>query len=118
VTAAPTAQALAERLARLVGPEHVLVDPAVVEGYVRDWTGRWRGDCALVVRPGDETETAAVLAEVEADGARVVVQGGNTGLVAGAVDVVAAMPAFEQAPDPYGRLDRALLPCDGARRPG
>src|SRR5688500_3392491 len=39
----------------------------------------------MVVRPGDETETAAVLAAVAADGARVVVQGGNTGLVAGGV---------------------------------
>ncbi|SNR55605.1 FAD-binding oxidoreductase [Blastococcus mobilis] len=78
-------QALAERLAGVVGPDHVLVDPAVVEGYVRDWTGRWRGDCALVVRPADEGQTAAVLAEVAAAGLRVVVQGGNTGLVAGGV---------------------------------
>ena len=37
------------------------------------------------MRPGDEAQTAAVLAEVAADGGRVVVQGGNTGLVAGGV---------------------------------
>jgi FAD/FMN-containing dehydrogenase len=85
VTTAPTAQELAERLAPVVGPDHVLVDPSLVEGYVRDWTGRWRGDCAMVVRPGDEAQTAAVLAAVAADGRRVVVQGGNTGLVAGGV---------------------------------
>jgi FAD/FMN-containing dehydrogenase len=85
VTTAPATQALAERLAAVVGADHVLTDPAVVEGYVRDWTGRWRGACALVVRPGNETQTAGVLAEVAADGRRVVVQGGNTGLVAGGV---------------------------------
>jgi FAD/FMN-containing dehydrogenase len=84
VDAAPP-QELATRLARVVGDDHVLVDPQLVEGYVRDWTGRWRGGCALVVRPGDETQTAAVLTEVAAAGARVVVQGGNTGLVAGGV---------------------------------
>jgi FAD/FMN-containing dehydrogenase len=85
VTAAPATRALADRLTAVVGAEHVLTDPAVVEGFVRDWTGRWRGACALVVRPGDESETAAVLAEVAADCGRVVVQGGNTGLVAGGV---------------------------------
>jgi FAD/FMN-containing dehydrogenase len=82
---APAPGGLPESLARLVGAEHVLVDPALVEGYVRDWTGRWRGECAMVVRPGDEAQTAAVLAEVAAHGHRVVVQGGNTGLVNGAV---------------------------------
>ncbi|SDX75166.1 FAD/FMN-containing dehydrogenase [Modestobacter sp. DSM 44400] len=76
---------LADRLARVVGAGHVLLDPAVTAGYVRDWTGRWRGGCALVVRPGDEAQTAAVLAEVAAAGRRVVVQGGNTGLVAGGI---------------------------------
>jgi FAD/FMN-containing dehydrogenase len=85
VTTAASGEALAERLAAVVGADHVLRDPAVVEGYVRDWTGRWRGECAMVVRPGDEKEAAAVLAEVAADGRRVVVQGGNTGLVAGGV---------------------------------
>jgi FAD/FMN-containing dehydrogenase len=85
VTANPTTRALAERLVAVVGAEHVLVDPQLVEGYVRDWTGRWRGGCAMVVRPGDEAQTAAALAAVAAEGRRVVVQGGNTGLVAGSV---------------------------------
>jgi FAD/FMN-containing dehydrogenase len=84
VSALPV-EGLTERLAAVVGPEHVLVDPAVVESHVRDWTGRWRGDCAMVVRPGDAVETAAVLAEVSAAGRRVVIQGGNTGLVNGGV---------------------------------
>jgi FAD/FMN-containing dehydrogenase len=76
---------LGDRLASVVGAEHVLVDPEVTASYTRDWTGRWRGDCALVVRPGTEEQTAAVLAEVAAAGRRVIVQGGNTGLVAGSV---------------------------------
>jgi FAD/FMN-containing dehydrogenase len=84
VSTGPATQPLRERLGRAVGPDHVLTDPALVEGHVRDWTGRWRGACALVVRPGDE---------------------------------VAAMLAVKRALDPDGRLGRALLPFDGARRP-
>lgn len=102
---AAAARALAERLAAVVGPEHVLVDPAVTEAYVRDWTGRWRGDCALVVRPADDAQTAAVLAEVAAAERRVVVQGGNTGLVAGSIpesgDVLLSMTRLAR----IGRVD-------------
>jgi hypothetical protein len=68
----PALPALAGCLARVVGPEHVLADPAVVESYVRDRTEAEMG----------------------------------------------AMPAVERALDPGGRLGHALLPSDGARRPG
>ncbi len=76
---------LASRLRAVVGESHVLTDPALQQAYVRDWTGRWTGSCALVVRPGDVQQAADVLAVVSAVSARVVLQGGNTGLVAGAV---------------------------------
>jgi FAD/FMN-containing dehydrogenase len=84
-SAAPVAGDLVARLAGVVGPAHVLTDPQLTAGYVRDWTGRWQGACACVVRPADEAEVAAVLAEVAATGGRVVVQSGNTGLVAASV---------------------------------
>lgn len=60
---------LKEELAAIVGPGHVLTDPHLVAGHVRDWAGRWTGGCALVVRPGDQAQTAAVLAAVASDGA-------------------------------------------------
>ena len=76
---------LAERLAGIVGPDHVLVDADVTASYATDWTGRFHGEVALVVRPGDAPETAAVLAACASAGAAVVPQGGNTGLVGGSV---------------------------------
>jgi FAD/FMN-containing dehydrogenase len=84
-----TAGALPARLRReleaIVGPAHVLTDPALRAGYERDWTGRFGGPAAAVVRPGSAAEVAAVLARCAAAGMPVVPQGGNTGLVGGGV---------------------------------
>jgi FAD/FMN-containing dehydrogenase len=73
------------QLVDIVGAAHVLVDREVVAGYVVDWTGRFHGDTAAVVRPADAAEAAAVLAACRRAGVAVVPQGGNTGLVAGAI---------------------------------
>jgi FAD/FMN-containing dehydrogenase len=68
-----------------VGDAHILTDADLRAGYERDWTGRWSGPAAAVVRP-DSTETvAAVLAACGEAGAAVIPQGGNTGLVGGSV---------------------------------
>ncbi len=69
MTAGTPPRALAERLAAVVGPDHVLTDPALTAAGVRS------------------------------------------------ADELAAMTAVKQALDPGGRLGRALLPFDGARRP-
>ena len=75
---------LVQRLEQLVGSAHVLVG-ADAAPYTSDWTGRWHGSCACVVRPGSAAEVAAVV-EACAEADRVIVpQGGNTGLVGGAV---------------------------------
>ena len=76
---------LAEDLRAVVGDAHVLVDPPLRAPYETDWTGRFSGAAALVVRPGDAEQVAAVLAACSAAGAPVVPQGGNTGLVGGGV---------------------------------
>jgi FAD/FMN-containing dehydrogenase len=81
--AAPTS--LTDALVDAVGAAHVLVDPDVVAGQVRDWTGRFTGSTPAVVRPGTVDEVAAVLRACCAGGAAVVAQGGNTGLVGGSV---------------------------------
>ena len=72
-------------LASIVGDEHVLDDPALMEQYVVDWSRRWRGDAALVVRPGTAQEVADILKVCSRSGIPVVPQGGNTGLVGGSV---------------------------------
>jgi len=49
-------------LREVVGGDQVIDDPEVTASYAVDWTGRFRGPSAVVVRPGSTTEVAAVLA--------------------------------------------------------
>ena len=72
-------------LTSVVGAAHVLTDPSVRASYEVDWTGRFRGTALAVVRPGSVQEVAGVVRVCAAAGAPVVPQGGNTGLVGGAV---------------------------------
>jgi FAD/FMN-containing dehydrogenase len=74
-----------EQLRAIVGPAHVLTDPDVTASYERDWTGRFGGRAAAVVRPANTDEVAAVLRACHEAGHAVVPQGGNTGLVGGGV---------------------------------
>ena len=76
---------MVEALTAVVGARHVLVDPELTGAYTTDWTGRFRGAAAAVVRPADTDEVAAVVRTCAAHGTSIVVQGGNTGLVGGAV---------------------------------
>ncbi len=78
-------RSLVEALSDAIGRTHVLVDPEVIASYCVDWTGRWRGSCACVVRPGSADQVAFVLAVCRSFGVAVVPQGGNTGLVGGGV---------------------------------
>src|SRR2546429_8633888 len=72
-------------LADVVGASHVLTDPELTAAYETDWTGRFAGRAAAVVRPGSPAEVAAVMALLHEAGRPVVPQGGNTGLVGGGV---------------------------------
>lgn len=76
---------LVAALRDVVGAPHCLTDPELTAGYTVDWTGRYGGPAAAVVRPADATEVAAVLAVAAAYGMGVIPQGGNTGLVGGSV---------------------------------
>ena len=76
---------LASALVEVVGAEHVLADPDVTASYAVDWTGRFRGEAKLVVRPGDSAQVAEVVRRCADAGAALVPQGGNTGLVGGSV---------------------------------
>jgi FAD/FMN-containing dehydrogenase len=89
-----------------VGPDHVVTDPDVVAGQVRDWTGRFVGSTPAVVRPGTVEEVAAVLRACTDARAALVPQGGNTGLVGGSV------PLRGEIVLDLRRLD-ALGPVDG-----
>jgi FAD/FMN-containing dehydrogenase len=78
-----TPAVLAE-LVGIVGAPHVLTGDATA-GFAVDWTGRFQGRAAAVVRPADTEQVAAVLACCTQAGLAVVPQGGNTGLVGGGV---------------------------------
>src|SRR5581483_2192490 len=81
----PTVDALIAALTDVVGPHHVLTDPELTASFETDWTGRFAGRAAAVVRPGSTEEAAAVMAALSTAGRPVVPQGGNTGLVGGGV---------------------------------
>jgi FAD/FMN-containing dehydrogenase len=75
---------LLDELGDLVGPAHVLTGELAASATT-DWTGRWSGACEAVVRPGSTAEVSGVVVACASRGVPVVPQGGNTGLVGGAV---------------------------------
>jgi FAD/FMN-containing dehydrogenase len=97
--------ALLREFAAVVGDAHVLTGDAAA-GYAVDWTGRFSGHAAAVLRPGDTGQVAAVLARCREARVPVVPQGGNTGLVGGGV------PRHGEVVLSLARLDR-LGPVDG-----
>lgn len=68
-----------------MGRPHVVTDPEVLDAAVVDWTGRVRGRTPAIVRPGDADELSAVVSWCAEHDVGLTVQGGNTGLSAGAV---------------------------------
>jgi FAD/FMN-containing dehydrogenase len=107
---------LAAEVAGIVGGRQVLADADLMDRYVVDWTGRWRGPARFVVRPGSTSEVAAVVAACARRGVPLIPQGGNTGLVGGGVPG----PARDQSGGrpvvvSLSRLDH-LEPVDRAAR--
>ncbi len=72
-------------LSAIAGPAHVLAEPDVVAGYATDWTRRYTGVASCVVSPGSTAEVAAVVTACAGNGATIIPQGGNTGLVGGSI---------------------------------
>jgi FAD/FMN-containing dehydrogenase len=78
------------KLREIVGESHLLTEPALMESYCVDWTGRFGGPALCVVRPGTVEEVSAVMRACTAAGVPVLPQGGNTGLVGGSVPAAGA----------------------------
>jgi FAD/FMN-containing dehydrogenase len=79
------AEAVLQRLAEIVGPEHAIRDPDRQLPYLREWRDRYVGRAALVLRPGSTAEVARILAVANEGGVGIVPQAGNTGLVGGQI---------------------------------
>lgn len=77
--------ALAAKLADVVGRGHVLQEADVKATYETDWTRRYSGSSRFVIRPGSVEQLAAAMSLLSEAEVAVVPQGGNTGLVGGGV---------------------------------
>ncbi|MBZ9812415.1 FAD-binding oxidoreductase [Mesorhizobium sp. CA7] len=69
-----------------VGRNGIAVEPAGMAKYLGDWAGDYQGDALAVLRPGSVAEVQALMRLCNELGLGVVPQGGNTGLVSGAID--------------------------------
>src|SRR5689334_9904701 len=76
---------LIEKLRSIAGPQGLLTDKNDVEPYVEDWRGIYVGETAVVVRPANTEEVAAVVRACAESRTSVVPQGGNTGMCMAAV---------------------------------
>ncbi len=76
---------LVEDLAAVVGARGLITDPADAAPYCEDWRRLYRGRTPAVVRPASTEEVAAVVRLCAARRVGIVPQGGNTGMVGGAV---------------------------------
>jgi FAD/FMN-containing dehydrogenase len=78
-------EAVLSRLHEILGPKGVIVDPALLEPHLVEWRGLYRGTARVVVKPANTDEVAAVVKLCCETRTPIVPQGGNTGLVGGAV---------------------------------
>jgi len=76
---------LQKRLGDIVGATYVLTAEADTKPYLTDWRRQYSAPAECVVRPATTEEVSRVVALCAAEGAAVVPQGGNTGLVGGSV---------------------------------
>jgi D-lactate dehydrogenase (cytochrome) len=76
---------IARDLRRQLGPSGVLHEAADVAPFLQEWRGLYRGSASVVVLPATTAEVAAVVRLCAERGVGIVPQGGNTGLVGGAV---------------------------------
>jgi D-lactate dehydrogenase (cytochrome) len=76
---------VAAALKATVGPEGYVEDPALLAPHLTEWRGLFRGSAPLLVAPASTAEAARVIAVCADARVGVVPQGGNTGLVGGAI---------------------------------
>jgi FAD/FMN-containing dehydrogenase len=106
-TAPRLAAAALRELVELVGDDHVIIDADRLAGYSVDWTGRFVGHAAAVVRPGSVAECAAVVDWARRCAVALVPQGGNTGLVGGSVPLAGEVVVSTSRLTVAGPVDRA-----------
>ncbi|HET7595079.1 MAG TPA: FAD-binding oxidoreductase, partial [Stellaceae bacterium] len=84
-SAEPGIAAALARIKEIVGPKGWIADTSGMAPFLTEERGLYHGAARLVVRPGSTEEVAAVVRVCAAARLPMVPQGGNTGLVGGAV---------------------------------
>jgi len=74
-----------EEFDSIVGPGGLVTDDNDLAPHLTEWRGLYSGRTPVMLMPADTAEVAAVLRICQARGIGVVPQGGNTGLVGGAI---------------------------------
>jgi FAD/FMN-containing dehydrogenase len=74
-----------DRLRGIVGHGAVVTADAELQPHLTDWRGRYRGRATAMVLPATTAESAAVVRLCAEAGVAMVPQGGNSGLVGGAI---------------------------------
>ncbi|MEQ8166204.1 MAG: FAD-binding oxidoreductase, partial [Alphaproteobacteria bacterium] len=77
--------ALAGRLSDRLGPRGIIREPALLERYLSEQRGRYESVAPFVARPATADEVAETVFICAEARCAVIPQGGNTGLVGGAV---------------------------------
>jgi FAD/FMN-containing dehydrogenase len=77
--------AFMDALASNLDVRRILTDPSDMNGYLTDWTGKYRGDAVAVLLPASTAEVAAIVKTCAEHGVAITPQGGNTGLSGGGV---------------------------------
>ena len=77
--------ALLQRFASIVGPEGIVTDAVALAPSLTEWRGLYTGSAPVLVAPATTIQAAEILAICHAERIGVVPQGGNTGLVGGAI---------------------------------
>lgn len=90
----------------VLGPERVLTEPADTAPFCVDWSRRFRGSTAAVLRPGTVEEVAEVVAVCRRLGIALTLQGGKTGLVGGSVPLAGEVVLSLRGLDAVGPVDR------------
>lgn len=80
----PPSPALLARLADILGPKGFSTDPDVLAPWLTDWRGKYHGKAAAMLSPASTGEVAEIVRLCAAEGAALVPQGGNSGMVGGA----------------------------------
>ena len=101
----PPTEATLDAFVRIVGEDNAIRDAQAMAPYLVEWRDRYRGKAALVLKPGETEEVAAILTHANATRTAIVPQGGNTGLVGGQIpfesghEVVVALERLNRVRD-------------------